>query len=75
MRILIFKSQKRNGLHAFALADGGDLPKQHGPWHAVGVIRSDRDPPYNLRRDVIERSISDVGFQLFKVSQKQQDAS
>ena len=37
------------------------------PWHAVGVVKPDAAPPNNLSRDVIEKSIADTGYQLWKM--------
>jgi len=71
MRIFIFKSEGKAGLRAFSGDPGGrQLPSQFSPWHAVGVIAEDRKPPYTLDRKVIEDSISDAGFQLFRVTPK-----
>ena len=50
--------------------DGQKLPTQFGPWHAIGVIRADKTPPFNVSRDVIEQAIAGQGFQLFKVKPK-----
>jgi hypothetical protein len=71
MRIFIFKSEANADLRAF----GGDLagmqlPSQFKPWRVVGAVAPDRDPPYNLSRDVIEKAISSQGFQLFRVGKK-----
>lgn len=71
MRIFIFKSEARPDLRAF----GGDLagtqlPNQLGPWHAVGAVAPNRDPPHNLSRDAIETAIKDNGFQLWRLSKK-----
>jgi hypothetical protein len=71
MRIFIFKSETRPDLRAF----GGDLvgsqlPKQFSPWHAIGAVAPDRDPPHKLSRDVIETAIKNQGFQLWRVSKK-----
>jgi hypothetical protein len=68
MRIFIFKSDSNLALRAF----GGDLvgtqlPSQFKPWHVVGAVAPDRDPPYKLSREVIEKAIKDHGFQLFRV--------
>jgi hypothetical protein len=46
------------------------LPSRHGPWHAVGVVREDKDPPHNLSREIIEQSIADQGFQLYRTKAK-----
>ncbi|MGO9702030.1 MAG: hypothetical protein ACLPX7_22520 [Xanthobacteraceae bacterium] len=71
MRIFIFKSDARPDLRAF----GGDLtgsrlPKQFSPWHAIGAVAPDRDPPHDLSREVIETAINDHGFQLWRMSKK-----
>lgn len=76
MRIFIFKSEGKAGLRAFSGDPGGrQLPSQFSPWHAVGVIAENRKPPYNLDRKVIEDSISDTGFQLFRVTPKKTDGT
>jgi hypothetical protein len=69
MRIFIFKSERRPDLRAFGgdLA-GSQLPKQFSPWHAIGAIAPDRDPPHKLARDVIETAIKTKGFQLWRMS-------
>lgn len=68
MRIFIFKSEKDPGLRAFADDQGGNkLPTQFRPWHAIGVIRPESAPPHNLSRNVIETSITNVGFQLWRM--------
>ena len=72
MRIFIFKSETDPNLGAF----GGDLaglklPSRFKPWHAVGAIAPDRDPPYKLSRDVIETAINTQGFQLFRLGKKE----
>ena len=71
MRIFIFKSDASPNLGAF----GGDLaglklPSQFKPWRAVGAVAPDKDPPYNLSREVIEAAIKDRGFQLFRLGKK-----
>ena len=76
MRIFIFKSAAKSGLRAFAGEAGGQkLPTSLGPWHAIGVIREDKTPPFNVSRDVIEKAITGEGFQLFKVKDKAAAAS
>jgi hypothetical protein len=54
-------------LRAFAgdLA-GSQLPNQFRPWHVVGVIAPDKDPPNKLPRADIEKAISSQGFQLWR---------
>lgn len=71
MRIFIFKSEAKPELRAFGgELDGSRLPKQFSPWRAIGAIAPDRDPPYELSRDVIETAIKSQGFQLWRVSKK-----
>ena len=71
MRIFIFKSQANSALRAFAGEPGGEkLPAQFAPWHAIGVIRDDKVPPFNVSREVIEKAINGEGYQLFKVKPK-----
>jgi hypothetical protein len=72
MRIFIFKSETRPDLRAFGDDLGGSrLPKQFSPWHAVGAIAPDRDPPHELSREVIEAAIKTHGFQLWRMSKKE----
>ena len=68
MNIFIFKSESNRELRAFSSDKGGlNLPAKFRPWHAVGVVKPDAAPPTNLSRDVIEKSIADSGFQLYKI--------
>ncbi len=68
MNIFIFRSEANRELRAFSGDKGGlNLPPQFRPWHAVGVVKPDAAPPNNLSRDVIEKSIADAGFQLYKL--------
>jgi hypothetical protein len=71
MRLYIFKSDAGPDLRAFSgdLA-GSQLPKQFSPWHAIGAVAPDRDPPHELSRDVIENAIKTQGFQLWRMSKK-----
>jgi len=41
----------------------------HRAWrrHAIGAIRPESAPPHNLSRDVIEASITKVGFQSWRI--------
>jgi len=74
MKIFIFKSEARPDLRAFG-GDlvGGRLPSQFSPWHAIGSIAADHEPPYNLSRQVIETAINDCGYQLWRVTKKASD--
>lgn len=68
MNIFIFKSESKGELRAFSSDKGGlNLPAKFRPWHAVGVVKPGATPPNNLSRDVIEKSIADTGFQLYKL--------
>ncbi len=68
MRLFMFKSESNRDLRAFAPDPGGEkLPSRHGPWTAVGVVREDNPPPYKMKRDLIEKGISDQGFQFYKL--------
>jgi hypothetical protein len=71
MRIFIFKSETKLDLGAFCgdLA-GLQLPSQFKPWRAIGSVAPEGNPPYKLSRDVIESTIHDRGFQLFRLSKK-----
>jgi hypothetical protein len=71
MRIFIFKSGANASLRAFA-GDlvGTKLPDQFRPWHAIGVVGEDKDPPHKLSRDHIERAIDAHGFQLWRMRPK-----
>jgi len=72
MRIFIFKSEARPDLRAFgADLTGSQLPKQFSPWHAIGSVGPDRDPPHELSREVIEAAIKTQGFQLWRMSKKE----
>ncbi len=71
MRIFMFKSEATGELRAFAGDSAGSkLPQQLGPWHAIGVIRPDKDPPHNLPRAAIEKAIDGSGYQLWRIKPK-----
>jgi hypothetical protein len=71
MYIYIFRSDVKEELQAFARdAAGSKLPDQFGPWHAVGVVRPDKDPPFNLPRAKIQKAIKINGFQLWRMKPK-----
>jgi hypothetical protein len=71
MRIYMFKSDSSSGLRAFAGdLEGSKLPDQFRPWHVVGVIAPERDPPYKLPRGEIEKAIDANGFQLWRMKEK-----
>jgi hypothetical protein len=69
MKLFMFKSESKSGLHAFtAEPSGGQLPSPYQPWTAVGVVKPDSDPPHGLSRQAIELSIQEHGFQLWRVN-------
>jgi hypothetical protein len=68
MRIFVFKSDMNTNLRAFAAdRDVSKLPTQFRPWHAIGSIAPDKDPPYQFSREQIEEAINDQGFQLWRM--------
>jgi hypothetical protein len=74
MRIFMFKSDAKGDLRAFAGDSAGSkLPQKHGPWHAIGVIRDEKDPPHNFSRASIEKAIEAEGFQLWRVKVKKSE--
>jgi hypothetical protein len=76
MRIYVFKSETREGLRAFAGdPDVHQLPRQHGPWTATGVIGPDSIPPHKFSRATIEKAIDTDGFQLWRLRDKVKAAS
>jgi hypothetical protein len=76
VRLFMFKSEGKSELRAFAADPSGQqLPSRHGPWHAVGVVREDKDPPHNLSREIIEQSIAEQGFQLYRTKAKKAAAA
>jgi hypothetical protein len=74
MRLFMFKSEANRELCAFAADPGGEqLPSRFGPWHVVGVVREDKEPPHKLSRSSIEESIAGQGFQLYRTKKKKAD--
>ena len=75
MKLYIFKSDANRELRAFAGdAAGSMLPGKFRPWHAVGVVTPDNDPPHNLSREQIEKAIDACGFQLWRMKPKTEAA-
>ena len=71
MRIFVFKSEVKQELRAFTDdISGSRLPSQFRPWTATGVITQDKELPYRLSRDDIEKSIGEAGFQLWRLKPK-----
>lgn len=71
MRLFIFKSDVNVDLRAFTgdLA-GASLPEKYRPWHAVGAIAPNVDPPHRFSRTEIEKAIEHHGFQLWRMKPK-----
>ena len=68
MQIYMFTSEASPTLHAFAGdSSGSKLPENHGPWGAVGSLRSDEHPPHRFSRAKIEQAIKIIGFQLWRM--------
>jgi hypothetical protein len=73
MRMFMFKSEGKAKLCALTGDPGGQhLPTRHGPWHAVGVVREDKEPPHKLDRVVVEQAIGSQGFLLYRMKIKSQ---
>jgi hypothetical protein len=71
MRIYIFKSESKAGLQAFASDQAGSqLPRNHGPWTATGVVGATSAPPHNISRETIEAAIEEHGFQMWRIAKK-----
>jgi hypothetical protein len=67
MRLFMFASQPRSGLHAFAGEESGDkLPAKYAPWNLTGILEAKAAPPHGFSRKEIERSIGSTGFQLWR---------
>jgi hypothetical protein len=71
MRMFIFKSETRPGLHAFAADQSGNtLPKNHGPWTVTGIVGTASALPHNISRSTIEEAIETHGFQMWRLPKK-----
>ncbi|MGO9743854.1 MAG: hypothetical protein ACLPN5_20530 [Roseiarcus sp.] len=68
MRIFVFESQTRQGLHAFAgdIA-GSKLPDRVGPWRLIHGSPPGGSLPHGIPRATIERAIDAEGFQLWRL--------
>ena len=74
MRIYVFTSKTKKNLRAFTDdMTGGKLPQQFGPWHANGAISANEEFPYRFARDQIEKSVTDSGFQLWRLKLKSKE--
>jgi hypothetical protein len=71
MRLYMFTSQAKSGLHAFAGDDqGSKLPPKFAPWDLTGTLASRSAPPHNFSRQDIERAVEADGFQLWRMRPK-----
>jgi hypothetical protein len=74
MRIYVFTSKSKKNLRAFTDdMSGGKLPQQFAPWRANGMIATKEEFPYRFARDQIEKSITDSGFQLWRLKLKSEE--
>lgn len=74
MRIYVFTSKSKKNLRAFTDdMTGGKLPQQFAPWRANGMIAAKEEFPYRFARNQIEKSISDAGFQLWRLKVKTEE--
>ena len=71
MRIFVFESQTRMGLHAFAGDIAGTrLPGRVGPWRLIRGSPSGGPLPHGIPRRTIERAIGAEGFQLWRLKEE-----
>ncbi|RDV01108.1 hypothetical protein [Undibacter mobilis] len=71
MRIYIFTSED-NDLSAFSGdEEGAKLPAQFAPWTPAGFVENGAQPPHNFSRFKIEAALKLVGFQLWRVKEKE----
>ena len=69
MRIFVFESQSRQGLHAFAGDIAGSrLPDRVGPWRLIAGSPPGELLPHGIPRRMIERAIGAEGFQLWRLN-------
>ena len=68
MRIFVFESQTREGLHAFAGDIAGNrLPGRVGPWRLIGGSPPGGSLPHGISRKMIEHAITAKGFQMWRL--------
>lgn len=71
MRLYMFTSEA-NGLSAFCGdAEGTKLPAQFEPWTPDGFVENGAQPPHHFSRFKIEAALKLVGFQLWRVKEKE----
>lgn len=72
MRIFVFKSQTRQGLHAFAGDIAGTrLPDRVGPWRLTGGSPPGASLPHGIQRRMVEGAIRAEGFQMWRLKAAQ----
>ena len=68
MRVFMFVSQAKDGLHAFAGDESGSkLPAKYGPWDFVATIDSYQRFPFGFPRKAVEEEIASRGYQLWRM--------
>ncbi len=68
MRIFMFTSVAKSGLHAFAGDEAGSkLPPKYAPWGLTGTLTARQAPPHSFSRAVIEQAIGTAGYQLWRM--------
>ena len=76
MRIFVFESQSRKGLHAFAGdKTGSRLPGSVGPWRLLFGSETGRSLPHGISRPPIEEAIVAEGFQLWRLKVAAEEAA
>ncbi|HEX2136280.1 MAG TPA: hypothetical protein VHG30_10300 [Microvirga sp.] len=67
MRLFMFTSSAKDGLHAFAADKAGSkLPPKYAPWGLTGTVEDRQAPPHNFSRRTIEQAIVTAGYQLWR---------
>ena len=68
MRLFMFTSATKDGLHAFAGDEGGTkLPPKYAPWGLTGTLTPRQAPPHKFSRRTIEDAIATTGYQLWRM--------
>jgi hypothetical protein len=68
MRIYVFASESRKGLHAFAGdSSGSRLPARVGPWRCLFAAAPGASLPHGIARRTVERAIVAEGYQLWRM--------
>lgn len=66
--IYSFESEAKKGLFAFAGDESGSqLPQRFAPWREISVILPHHRLPHRINRELIEQTLSEVGFALWRI--------